>query len=98
MGRATGLQHDEATGVHHPFFSRLRPILVRRADERGMADRRARLLDGLQGRVIEVGAGTGATFQHYPRGVTEVVAVEPEASLRRLANEAAATAPVRVRV
>jgi ubiquinone/menaquinone biosynthesis C-methylase UbiE len=48
--------------------------------------------------VIEVGAGTGATFLHYPRAVTEVVAVEPEASLRRLANKAAATAPVQVRV
>jgi ubiquinone/menaquinone biosynthesis C-methylase UbiE len=98
MDRAAGLQDDEAAKVHHPLFSRLRPLLIRRADERGMAERRARLLDGLQGRVIEVGAGTGATFLHYPRAVTEVVAVEPEASLRRLANEAAATAPVRVRV
>jgi ubiquinone/menaquinone biosynthesis C-methylase UbiE len=63
-----------------------------------MAERRARLLDGLQGRVIEVGAGTGATFLHYPRAVTEVVAVEPEAALRRLATAAAAHAPVPVRV
>ena len=96
MYRAAGLQDDEAAKVHHPLFSRLRPLLNRRADERGMAERRARLLDGLQGRVIEVGAGTGATFLHYPRAVTEVVAVEPEASLRHLANEAAATAPVQV--
>jgi SAM-dependent methyltransferase len=92
------LQDDRSAKVHHPFCSRLRPILVRRADGRGMAERRARLLDGLQGRVIEVGAGTGATFLHYPRSVTEVVAVEPEASLRRLATAAAAHAPVPVRV
>jgi SAM-dependent methyltransferase len=92
------LQDGRSARVHHPFCSRLRPTLVRRADQRGMAGRRARLLDGLRGRVIEVGAGTGATFPHYPRAVTEVVAVEPEASLRRLANEAAAIAPVPVRV
>jgi SAM-dependent methyltransferase len=98
MYRDTELRDDRSSKVHHPFCSRLRPILVRRADERGMAERRARLLDGLQGRVIEVGAGTGATFLHYPRAVTEVVAVEPEAALRRLATAAAAHAPVPVRV
>jgi ubiquinone/menaquinone biosynthesis C-methylase UbiE len=48
--------------------------------------------------VIEVGAGTGATFLHYPRTVREVVAVEPEASLRRLATAAAAHTAVPVRV
>jgi len=91
-------QDHRAATVHHPLFSRLRPLLVRRADERGMAERRARLLDGLHGRVIEVGAGTGATFLHYPQTVVEVVAVEPEPSLRRLASAAAELAPVPVRV
>jgi ubiquinone/menaquinone biosynthesis C-methylase UbiE len=98
MYRAAELRDDRSSKVRHPFCSRLRPILVRRADERGMAERRVRLLDGLQGRVLEVGAGTGATFPHYPLTVSEVGAVEPEASLRRLATEAAARAPVPVRV
>jgi len=93
MDSAAGFQDDKAAKVHHPVFSRLRPLLIRRADERGMAERRTRMLDGLQGRVIEVGAGTGATFVHYPRAVTEVVAVEPEGSLRRLAIEAAPLRP-----
>jgi ubiquinone/menaquinone biosynthesis C-methylase UbiE len=92
------MYNGRAPQVHHPLFSRVRPLLVRRADDRGMAERRARTLEGLQGRVIEVGAGTGATFRHYPPTVREVVAVEPEASLRRLATEAAARAPVPVRV
>jgi ubiquinone/menaquinone biosynthesis C-methylase UbiE len=96
----TGPEHQDhrAATVHHPLFSRLRPLLVRRADERGMAERRARMLGGLQGRVIEVGAGTGATFRHYPPTVREVLAVEPEPALRRLATEAAAKAPVAVHV
>jgi SAM-dependent methyltransferase len=37
-------------------------------------------------------------FAHYPPDVTEVVAVEPEDTLRALAEEAARSAPVPVRV
>jgi hypothetical protein len=36
----------------------------------------------LSGRVIEVGAGSGANFAYYPTTVSEVVAVEPEGYLR----------------
>ena len=35
------------------------------------------LLAAVTGRVIEVGAGIGLNFRHYPTTVTEVVAVEP---------------------
>jgi ubiquinone/menaquinone biosynthesis C-methylase UbiE len=48
--------------------------------------------------VIEVGAGNGLNFRHYPAEVTEVVAVEPEPYLRAKAEEAARNAPVSVRV
>ncbi len=40
----------------------------------------------------------GLCFAHYPATVTEVVAVEPESHLRRLAAKVATTAPVLVRV
>ena len=56
------------------------------------------LLPGLGGRVVEVGAGTGIHFQHYPANVAEVVAVEPEPNLRAAAQAAARDAPVDVRV
>jgi ubiquinone/menaquinone biosynthesis C-methylase UbiE len=56
------------------------------------------MLAGLRGRVIEVGAGNGLNFAHYPSSVTEVVAIEPEDYLRGLAAEAAAEAPVPVEV
>jgi ubiquinone/menaquinone biosynthesis C-methylase UbiE len=95
---ATAAHDDLSATIHHPLLARLRPMLVRRADERGMAERRARMLGGLQGRVIEVGSGTGATFSHYPPTVREVLAVEPEPSLRRLATEAAAEIAVAVHV
>jgi ubiquinone/menaquinone biosynthesis C-methylase UbiE len=61
-----------------------------------MRARREQALAGLSGRVIEPGAGTGATFAHYPAAVTEVLAVEPEPLLRERASEAAVEAPVPV--
>ena len=50
------------------------------------------------GRVLEVGAGTGTNFAHYPQSVQEVVALEPEVMLAPKAREAAAVAPVPVTV
>jgi hypothetical protein len=38
---------------------------------------RDELLAGLSGRVIEIGAGAGSNFAHYPATVKDVVAVEP---------------------
>jgi ubiquinone/menaquinone biosynthesis C-methylase UbiE len=68
------------------------------SEQRGTAEHRDRTLAGLSGRVIELGAGNGLNFGHYPSTVTEVLAVEPEDRLRALAEEAAATAAVPVRV
>ena len=68
------------------------------AEKRGAAEHRQRLLAGLRGRVVELGAGHGLNFPHYPPEVTEVIAVEPEPTLRRAAEQAAADAPVPVRV
>jgi len=67
-------------------------------EERGTADHRRRLLAGLHGHVIEVGAGNGLNFRHYPEAVAEVVALEPEPYLRDLAVAAAGQASVPVRV
>lgn len=68
------------------------------SERRGTAGHRDRALAGLSGRVIEVGAGNGMNFSHYPGTVDEVVAVEPEGQLRALAEKAAALSPVPVRV
>jgi len=66
--------------------------------EREIGPRRTELLAGLEGRVLEIGAGNGMNFAHYPETVAEVVAVEPEPYLREKANEAAQSARVRVSV
>ncbi|MFF1448978.1 class I SAM-dependent methyltransferase [Streptomyces sp. NPDC058274] len=85
--------------VHHPLFARYYARLSVTAETRmGMGPVRDRLLSGLSGRVIEVGAGNGLNFAHYPSAVSEVVAIEPERVLRRLAVEAAVRAGVPVDV
>jgi ubiquinone/menaquinone biosynthesis C-methylase UbiE len=84
--------------IRHPLFARVYSRVARREDARGNAENRGELLAGLSGRVVEVGAGIGSNFAHYPASVTEVVAVEPEPYLRQKAVESATSAPVPVRV
>jgi hypothetical protein len=67
-----------AARVSNPVFARVFPRLSRAMEAGGMAARRKPLLAGLTGQVIEVGAGTGASFGHYPPAVDRVIAVEPE--------------------
>jgi len=82
----------------HPRFARMYERISIEMEARGTADHRRRTLEGLTGRIIEVGAGNGLNFAHYPSGVAEVIAVEPEDTLRQLAEKAASVAPVRVTV
>jgi ubiquinone/menaquinone biosynthesis C-methylase UbiE len=86
------------TRLHHPLFARLYPHIAAAGDTAGAAEHRTRLLAGLAGRVVEVGAGNGSNFAHYPATVTQVVAVEPEPYLRARAAEAAAQAAVTITV
>ena len=81
------------------MFARLYPRISRGAEQSGGAEHRQTLLAGLTGRVIEIGAGHGLNFAHYPASVTQVIAVEPEPHLRGLAVQAAdgALVPIEVR-
>jgi SAM-dependent methyltransferase len=67
-------------------------------DKAGFAEYRRRLLAGLSGQVLELGAGSGLNFAYYPAEVERVVAVEPEAKMREKAREAAAQVAVPVDV
>ncbi|MDL4815215.1 class I SAM-dependent methyltransferase [Actinomadura opuntiae] len=82
----------------HPLFARFYARASPAMDRSGGTEHRRALLSGAAGRVLEVGAGAGANFAHYPPEVTRVVAVEPEPHLRRLATAAAGAAPVPVDV
>jgi SAM-dependent methyltransferase len=97
--RSAGTDKVSRDLVHHPRFARRYARLSAVAETRlGMGGVRRRLLAGLSGRVIEIGAGNGLNFAHYPGTVAEVVAIEPERILRQLAVEAALRAEVPVDV
>ncbi|NUR93159.1 MAG: class I SAM-dependent methyltransferase [Nonomuraea sp.] len=89
---------QDLSRFQHPRFARMYERMSAVSEQGEMPDHRRRLLAGLSGEVIEVGAGNGLNFAHYPAAVTRVVAVEPEDVLRGLARKAAAGAPVPVEV
>jgi SAM-dependent methyltransferase len=91
----------EAQPLYGPGQSRFARYLERREQRRPdpvARELRRELLRGLQGRVIEVGAGDGRSFEHYPTEVERVLAVEPDATARAAAAERARAAPVSIEV
>jgi ubiquinone/menaquinone biosynthesis C-methylase UbiE len=84
--------------ISHPLFARYYARISPAMDKGGMAAHRRQLLQGLTGPVIEIGAGNGLNFAHYPAGVTRVLAIEPDPHLREIARRSAARAPVPVEV
>jgi ubiquinone/menaquinone biosynthesis C-methylase UbiE len=69
--------------------------LMGRAESHGMAPFRRRLVEGLRGEVLEVGAGTGLGLPYYGAD-TRVVALEPDADFRALAAPRAAASAAQI--
>jgi len=86
------------TNLERPRFARKYVRAAENAERRGATEHRRRLLNGLTGTVVELGAGHGLNFPHYPTTVTEVIAIEPEPTLRAHASDAAEAALVPIRV
>lgn len=84
--------------LQHPCFGRAYPRVSGWLDDRGGSELRQRLLAPLTGRVLEVGAGNGLNFSHYPPAVTSVLAIEPEALLRAAAQRSARRSPARISI
>jgi len=81
----------------HPVFAAFYDPITRSLERAILAERRARLLAGLDGQVLDVGAGTGANLL-YLRHASRVVAAEPDVAMRRrlAARVAKAAVPVEV--
>jgi ubiquinone/menaquinone biosynthesis C-methylase UbiE len=84
--------------LQHPRFARAYARAVGEMNRRGATEHRRRMLAGLHGTVIEIGAGDGSAFALYPPAVTRVLALEPDDYLRGLALKRAATSAVPVTV
>jgi SAM-dependent methyltransferase len=96
--RRAGYLDGVAQVVEHPLFARFFHRFCGRDRGQGERELRRELLAGARGRVVEVGAGNGINFGHYPGSVVELIAVEPEPYLRRQAEKAAIDAPIPVQV
>jgi ubiquinone/menaquinone biosynthesis C-methylase UbiE len=84
--------------VRHPLFARFYAWLAPLEDKAGVAERRAELVRGLRGRVLELGVGTGLSFPHYPPEVEWLLGVEPEPTMRAHATKAAGEVALDVQV
>ncbi len=72
-------------------------LIDRMCGAQGMQQWRTEAADGLTGRVVEIGFGSGLNVDLYPATVDEVLAVEPAAVARRLAQRRVARSKVPVR-
>jgi ubiquinone/menaquinone biosynthesis C-methylase UbiE len=61
------------------------------SEQRWLGEARRHLLSNLAGRVLAIGAGTGANFQHYP-SQAQVTAIEPSVHFLKRARAKIATA------
>lgn len=75
--------------VRDRIFAAIYDPLSKGWDEKHGAEMKRKLLASARGRVLEIGAGTGLSFQHYP-AIDELVALEPSEPMRRRAQERAA--------
>ena len=76
-------------------FAAIYDSAVRATEEAGLREMRRRLLEGAGGRVLDVGAGTGANIGLFGAGADEVVFCEPDPHMakrlrRKLANSGTA--------
>jgi ubiquinone/menaquinone biosynthesis C-methylase UbiE len=65
--------------------------IISPCERRWLGEARHQLLSSLAGQVLEIGAGTGANFQHYPPQ-TQVTAIEPSVHFLKRARTKVATA------
>ena len=81
-----------------PLFARMYERISAGMEAQGMGALRDDMLSSIRGDVVEVGAGNGMNFSHYPASTTQIIAIEPEPHLRSLADQAGVELDVPVTV
>ncbi|MEV7005179.1 class I SAM-dependent methyltransferase [Streptosporangium sp. NPDC051022] len=90
LGEAVGRGMEQ---FHHP-----RPVCTGKGEKARPTVPRERLVTGLTGRVLEIGAGDGVKLTFFPADLEEIVLVEPDPFLRAVARRSAAGARTPVRI
>jgi ubiquinone/menaquinone biosynthesis C-methylase UbiE len=79
----------------HKWFAAVYDRMIAPAERGFMKEVRGEIAGGASGRVLEIGAGTGANFAYYPDGL-EVVATEPDPYMMRKAETKAGDSTARI--
>lgn len=72
--------------LYNRIFAKLYDPLTRRFEEDFLTAKRRQLLKDIQGKVLEIGCGTGVNFPFYSTD-TQVIACDPSAAMLRYASE-----------
>src|SRR6478752_10826096 len=80
---STELQTSPSSAAWLRIMALLYDPFVWLGEMAGMRRRRSTLVGGAYGRVVEIGAGTGLNFAHYPDDIAELMLIEPEPGMRR---------------
>ncbi len=80
----------------HPVFARLYNWLTWAGELTTVGRWRTEALRTASGRLLIIGLGPGHDLAHVPPAVTEVIAVEPAASMRRISARRVGSTPVRL--
>jgi ubiquinone/menaquinone biosynthesis C-methylase UbiE len=65
------------------FYAAFYDHMMAKSEKAGLAEQRRMLLAEARGRVLEIGAGTGANLPHYGEGVETLTVTEPDAGMAR---------------
>lgn len=82
----------------HPLFTQVYRLIARAEDTGAVGKARTDVSRNLRGRLLIVGLGPAEDLHHLPETVTEVVGVEPSASMRKAAHAAVEHAAMPVEV
>jgi ubiquinone/menaquinone biosynthesis C-methylase UbiE len=80
----------------HRFFAAIYDRLMASSEEAGLEEIRSELLAEANGRVVELGAGTGLNLSHYTSAVDELVLTEPDPHMARRMHDRIAGEPPQV--
>jgi SAM-dependent methyltransferase len=63
-------------GIYKRIFGAVYDRFMNSTEKTHLSSRRARLLSNLSGKILEIGVGTGANFEHYSEHI-ELIGIEP---------------------
>lgn len=75
------------------IFPRLCDWVMR---QEGLSELRRALLSGVDGKVLEIGFGSGLNLPHYPERVRKITAVDPNPGMRAVARKRISASPIEI--